>query len=225
MPLHYATGATYAGAGMLHFRLTLAKEQNMIRSALSKVAWVGRTASMVLALVLGVASMAFGANGQAWILGQGNVATAITSLGGAAGVDGPMVRITNNDSGTDDTALDLRVQSGEAPLRVDSDRKVANLNADQLDGVDSARLLRNSIYERSRATTGGSAPNETVSAFIGCNSGDTALGGGFDNMDNGTHLIASRTTTALGGGHIVSWRNNHTVDTVTLIAICADMVP
>ena len=41
----------------------------MIRSAASKVAWVGRTASMVfglalvLALVLGVASMALGDNG------------------------------------------------------------------------------------------------------------------------------------------------------------------
>ena len=40
----------------------------MVRNALSKVAWVGRTASMVfglalvLALVFGVAAMAFGAN-------------------------------------------------------------------------------------------------------------------------------------------------------------------
>jgi hypothetical protein len=42
----------------------------MLRTAASKVAWAGRTASMVfglalvLALLFGVASMALGANGQ-----------------------------------------------------------------------------------------------------------------------------------------------------------------
>src|SRR5215211_9444213 len=107
--------------------------------------WVGRATvflvglSVILALALGVASMALGANGNPWILGQGNVATAITSLGGAAGVDGgPMLRITNNDAATNDTALSLNVQSGEAPMTVDSSTKVANLNADQLDGKDQS---------------------------------------------------------------------------------------
>ena len=203
----------------------------MLRSAASKVMWVGRATvfmvglAVILAMVFGVASAAFGANGQAWILGQGNAATAITKLAGAVGVNGPMLQLINNNADANDTALDLRVQSGEAPMRVNSATKVDNLNADQLDGVDSAGLLRDSLYERSRSTTGGGAPNETASAFIGCELGDTALGGGFDNLDNGTHLIASRTTTALGGGHIVTWRNNHTEDTVRLIAICADMTP
>jgi len=107
--------------------------------------WVGRATvflvglAVILALALGVASMALGANGNPWILGQGNVATAITSLGGAAGVDGgPMLRITNNDAATNDTALSLNVQSGEAPMTVDSSTKVANLNADQLDGKDQS---------------------------------------------------------------------------------------
>ena len=114
----------------------------MVRSALSKIAWVGRTASMVfglalvLALLFGVASMALGANGNPWILGKTNVATAITVLGGRLGVDGPMVRLTNNNGGTNDTALHLQVQSGEPPMRVDSPTKVSNLNSDQLDGKD-----------------------------------------------------------------------------------------
>ncbi len=116
----------------------------MVRSALSKVAWVGRTASMVLglalvlALVVGAASAAFGANGQAWILGQNNAATAITRLAGAAGVDGPMLAITNNNADANDTALDLRVQSGEAPMRVNSTKKVPNLNADRLDNREAS---------------------------------------------------------------------------------------
>jgi hypothetical protein len=116
----------------------------MLRSVVSKVAWVGRTASMVfglalvLALVFGMASMALGANGQAMILGRGNAATAITKLAGAAGVDGPMLLLINNNADADDTALELRVQAGEAPMRVNSDTKVADLNADQLDGKDQS---------------------------------------------------------------------------------------
>jgi hypothetical protein len=59
----------------------------MLRTAASKVAWVGRTASMVfglalvLALVFGVASMALGANGKPFILGKAaNTATKVTGL-------------------------------------------------------------------------------------------------------------------------------------------------
>jgi hypothetical protein len=119
----------------------------MLRSVASKVAWVGRTAStvfglaLVLALVVGVAGAAFGANGQAWILGQNNVATAITRLAGAAGVNGPMLQLINNNAGANDTALDLRVQAGEPPLRVNSDQVVTNLNADKLDGQEANAFL------------------------------------------------------------------------------------
>jgi hypothetical protein len=190
----------------------------MFRSAVSKVMWVGRATvflvglAVILALLFGVASMAFARDGQSFILGQRNVAQSLSTL-------------VKQGAGP---ALSLRVDSG-APLAVNSDTRVANLNADQLDGVDSAGLLRNSIYEESRETTGasatgGGAPNETASAFIFCDLGDTVLGGGFDKMDNGTHLVASRTTPALGG-HNVKWRNNHTVDTVEITAICADMTP
>ena len=49
-----------------------------------------------------------------------------------------MLRITNSDAGTNDTALDLRVQSGEAPMTVNSPTKVANLNSDQLDGKNQS---------------------------------------------------------------------------------------
>lgn len=59
----------------------------MIKTVASKVAWVGRTASMVfglalvLALVFGVATMALGANGQTFILGKlNNAATQVTGL-------------------------------------------------------------------------------------------------------------------------------------------------
>ena len=58
----------------------------MSRSTLSKVVSVGRATVLVVglatvvAVVLGVASMAFAGNGDPWILGQLNSATAITRL-------------------------------------------------------------------------------------------------------------------------------------------------
>ncbi len=98
----------------------------MIRSAASKIAWVGRTASMVfglalvLALVFGVASAALGADGDLFKVGRINVAESVSKLikSGA----GP--------------ALELQVDSGPA-LKVNSGAKVAKLNADKLDGLDS----------------------------------------------------------------------------------------
>jgi hypothetical protein len=124
---------------------------SMSRSTLSKVVSVGRAtvlmvgiATMVAAL-LGAASMAFAGNGDPWILGQLNSATAITRLAGSGGVDGPMLVVTNNDSGSDDAALDLNVQSGEPPMTVNSQTKVTNLNADRLDGMNSTAFAS---YER-----------------------------------------------------------------------------
>lgn len=119
----------------------------MARSAFSKVAWVGRTASMVfglalvMALVLGVATTAFGANGQALILGNlKNSATALTRLTG--NVNGAALQVVNPNTGINDTALSLAVQAGEAPMMVSPGAaKVTNLDADKLDGKDSADFL------------------------------------------------------------------------------------
>jgi hypothetical protein len=121
------------------------------RSTLARVRSVGRATVFVVglatmvAILLGVASMAFAGNGDPWILGQLNSATSITRLAGQGGVDGPMLQLTNKDSGTDDTALDLNVQSGEPPMTVSSQAKVNNLNADRLDGQNSNAFVS---YER-----------------------------------------------------------------------------
>jgi hypothetical protein len=110
----------------------------MLRSVAAKVAWVGRTAAMVfglalvLALLFGLPSMALAANGQPFILGQNNTATLLTRL--TSNVDGAAMQIVNNNSGDDDSALYLSVQEGETPMRVTSDARVPNLNADYVDG-------------------------------------------------------------------------------------------
>jgi hypothetical protein len=114
----------------------------MLRGAIGKALWVGRATSavvglaIVLALLFGVATAAFGANGGNFILGETNVATLVTRLAGPDGVNGAMFEVQNNDAGTNDTALSLRVQPGEAPMTVNRATKVTNLNADRLDGLD-----------------------------------------------------------------------------------------
>ncbi len=119
----------------------------MLRSAASKAMWVGRTASavfglaLVLALVLGVATMAFAANGQNLVLGVlNNTATAVTKLtGNVAGK--PALQVNNFSTASGSRALQLGVAEGKAPLVVNANAgKATNLNADKLDGKDSGEL-------------------------------------------------------------------------------------
>jgi hypothetical protein len=103
----------------------------MVKSVAMKVMWVGRATvflvgvAVILALSFGVASTALGADGKPLLLGNSNVATKVSTLV-KSGV-GP--------------ALDLRVGSG-APLRVNSQAKVAKLNADAVDGVSANGVVR-----------------------------------------------------------------------------------
>jgi hypothetical protein len=205
----------------------------MLRSAVGKVVWMARATctvvglAIMLALVFGLTTAAFGANGGNFILGQNNVATLITRLAGPDGVDGAMLEVQNNNVGANDTALRLKVQAGEAPMTVNSAAKIADLNADKLDGVDSAAFLRSiSIYKNERSTTGGAGPNGSTSAAVGCDAGGKALSGGFSSVSPGTHIRGSSTGTSFSDNfHVVSWQNNATVDTVTISVICADMTP
>ena|SRR5215218_911055 len=118
----------------------------MIRSALSKVVWMARATTVVvglaimLGLIFGVATSAFGANGGNFILGSlNNTATAITKLTGTVG-GGPALQVSNPSTATGSTALDLQVATGKAPMKVNSQTKVTNLNADKLDGQDSTTI-------------------------------------------------------------------------------------
>jgi len=146
----------------------------MLRKMASKVAWVGRTASMVLglalvmALVLGVASVALAGTGvgDTFNLGQQNTVNKISSLIGSA--SSAMLKIDNNGAGP---ALALQVEPGEQPMTVNSDRMVARLNADKLDGLDAARLAGtgNSAYRGGASICGpGGAPfTSTLPVSVG----------------------------------------------------------
>lgn len=182
----------------------------------------------MLALVVGAASAAFGANGDAWRLGRANVATKITALGGKLGVNGPMVRLTNKNAGADDTALDLRVQSGEAPMTVNSSTRVNNLNADQLDGQDSTAFvpantnafLRNSIYTSESALGPGiDLADGTFKITVSCNPGDVVLSGGIANVNPTSDLVE---TFGKNNTWAVRIHKNGQADNFSAVALCAD---
>jgi hypothetical protein len=118
----------------------------MLRSAASKIGWMARATTTVvglvimLALVLGIASTAFGANGGNFILGQLNKATAITQLAGNVS-GGPALRVNNPNTAAGSRALQLGVAQGNPPLTVNANAgKATNLDADKLDGLDSSDL-------------------------------------------------------------------------------------
>lgn len=115
-----------------------------MKTVASKIMWVGRATvfmvgmAVILAVVLGVATTALAAvPGDPFRLGRINTINNLSTLVGS--VNTPMLRIDNNGSGT---ALDLQVKPGEQPLRVNSAKKVVNLNSDTLDGKDSTSFVQ-----------------------------------------------------------------------------------
>ena len=120
----------------------------MIRSAASKVMWVGRTAAAVfglallLALVFGVATMALAAvPGDPFRLGKFNTINALTQLVGNR--NGPMLTVDNNSRADGASTLNLQVDRGNPPIKVNANSGTATgLSADRLDGLDSTRVGR-----------------------------------------------------------------------------------
>jgi hypothetical protein len=115
--------------------------------------------AVMLALVVGGASTALAGTGVGAVfnLGQANTVNAVSKLVGS--VDGPSLQIDNNSTGAGGTggvtALDLQVESGKPPLKVNSGTKVANLNADTVDGKDSTDFVTPNSTLKSGQTLAG----------------------------------------------------------------------
>jgi hypothetical protein len=108
--------------------------------------WVGKATvflvglSVILAMVLGLASAAFSATGGNFVLGQSNSANGPTTLVGQIVDTTKSVLVLKNPKGG--SALQLQVNSGKAPLKVNATAGIAtNLNVDKLDGQDSNAFL------------------------------------------------------------------------------------
>lgn len=205
----------------------------MIKTIFSGAWRIGRVTALtiglavMLALSVGVASAAFGANGDAWRLGRSNVATAITKLAGAAGVNGPMLQLINNNADANDTALDLQVQSGEAPMTVNSSTRVSNLNADKLDGLDYSWFMRGNIYKTESVPTSGTPLGDGTYRTAGwCDEGDFLISGGPANIDKETDLLESVPSPPVVNGTNYSWTvridKNGASDEFNVVVLCVD---
>lgn len=188
-------------------------------SVAGKVMWIGRAAiflvglSVILVLIFGVASTAFGANGNPFLLGKKNVATAVSTL-------------VKRGAGP---ALRLKVGSGP-PLAVNSSAKVTNLNSDRIDGQDVTQIGVNGLQRiEVESLTNNISPKQITAS---CPTGKVLVGTGFDvfggksgSSNEFTHVImdfvipgsTSVTVAAYEDGALPSaatWR-------VKAIAICA----
>ena len=205
----------------------------MVKSAAKKVMFVGRATvfmvgfAVILALTVGVASAAFGANGGNFILGQTNAASAITKLAGAAGVAGPSLQIDNNSTNAAATALDLQVEPGKAPMKVNSDTQVANLNADKLDGKNSSDFVPTELYVESDTFTVSSGSSGVFSAF--CDPGDVAVSGGYAGGLGGllrsSSAVLQNRPDALEERWMVGLSTGTVGDTLVVFVRCADFPP
>ncbi len=105
-----------------------------------------RKATVLIAaglLTVGTVQVSSAANGDNWILGVlNNTATATTRL--VTNFNGSGVILTNTNAGASASALDLRVQPGVPPMKVNSTVKVPQLNSDLLDGFNSTQLMKSS---------------------------------------------------------------------------------
>jgi hypothetical protein len=99
-----------------------------------------------VALFIALGGTTYAATGGNFILGQSNSASSTTSLTRTGANTGKGLQVTNNSTGAGATALGLNVAGGHAPFTVNSGTKVANLNADKVDGQDASALLGAHAY-------------------------------------------------------------------------------
>jgi hypothetical protein len=120
-----------------------------------------------------VAAGAAVATTQAFTLGTTNRVDAPTTVintksnGTTNPVDAPLLTLDNRSATPNATPLSLIAASGHAPLKMNTQAKVANLNADQLDGRSSEYFLPKTakaadsaaitVGRRARSITGSSA--------------------------------------------------------------------
>ena len=110
----------------------------------------------LLALFISLGGAGYSATGGNFLLGRTNTATTQTAL--TAPLNSRTLQITNNSAAGNATALGLSVAAGHPPMAVNSSVKVANLNTDRLDGLDSTQLARSIVIPFSLEPGAISAP-------------------------------------------------------------------
>jgi hypothetical protein len=112
----------------------------------SRLSYANVMVTILAFIVLG--GVSYAATGGNFLLGKANTASTQTSLTASPSFAGKALQLTNTSTGAGATALGLNVASGHAPFTVNSGTKVANLNADKLDGIDSTAFKSNAYIDR-----------------------------------------------------------------------------
>ncbi len=209
------------------------------RTIFSKVMWVGRATvflvglAVILALVFGVASTAMSATGGSFILGKANGADRVSKL--TASIAGPALTLVNNSTEVAATALNISVDSGNAPLKVNAAAGTAtNLSADELDGSDSTAFLPSRIYEVSAQEDVQPGTGRAIVAY--CDAGDLAVSGGYSDINANLHIyhdhrVDENTDPEEGATHPAGWLVSAfnpldgSAGAVNTYAYCADLPP
>jgi hypothetical protein len=203
----------------------------MLRSMVVKAMWVGRATvflvglAVILALVLSVTSAALAGTGvgATFNLGKKNTVNRLSQLVGST--DNALLRIdNNNNAGTNATALDLQVEPGLTPMKVNSSTQVSNLNADLVDGRSASSFVANSTYRlgqgQERAGTVLGDGSKVLSQS--CLAGDRLLSGGPASVNVNSDVLDSF---ALDTNTWQARINDSAVsggDSFTVVVLCAD---
>lgn len=211
-----------------------------MKTIFSTTMWVGKGTvfvvglSVILAAVFALAATAFAANGQPFLLGRSNAATAVSTL--VKSGPGP--------------ALRLLARPGNPPMAVNTRVKVANFNADFLDGQDSSAFLaangkaadadlldgldssafvptntnsfiKNNTYRNESTVDAGQQLSDgTFTKNVSCNAGDRMLSGGPANINPTTDMVESFPSST------TSWTarvdKNAQTDNYSVVVLCAD---
>jgi hypothetical protein len=143
-----------------------------------------KTALIAAVVAAAVSAGAAVATTQTFVLGAANTPDAPSSVvaqnvDDLGGMSAPMIKLTNSSTGSSATPLALKAGVGQPPLTVNTKAKVANLNADWLDGLDSSSFLPKTGTATNSNALGGHGPSYFLPA-----SGKAADSDKLDGLDS-----------------------------------------
>jgi hypothetical protein len=158
----------------------------------SHLTYANVVATLSLFFVLG--GISYAATGDKFILGQSNTASSKSTL--SAPIADKALTVTNSSTKPGAMALGLNVASGHPPFKVNSPTKVANLNADKLDGQDSTAFGQVREFSHSIAAASAGPPPFDMATFRGLKLSSEGV------ISNGTTLGCELLATATDPGRL-----------------------